>query len=255
MGIKSPIVASPSISLGATDVNLLELVNAYATAMNDGKYHEPVLVTKIEDREGNVIYTAPTEQTQVMSYRAAYLTQTLLFSAIKEPGSTVAALWSYIHDVCRDTDFGGKTGTSNNHSDAWFVGTTPNLIGGSWVGGEYRCIHFRTGALGQGSRTALPIFGYFMDMVLKDPAFSKYKGQFKWKPNPDLLNGEKIDYSSYTCASCYVSRNDSTQNDSLAATTEKAEGETDGKDGDKSASQSSEKKKKKDDGMINFDDI
>ena len=255
MGIKSPIVASPSISLGATDVNLLELVNAYATAMNDGKYHEPVLVTKIEDREGNVIYTAPTEQTQVMSYRAAYLTQTLLFSAIKEPGSTVAALWSYIHDVCRDTDFGGKTGTSNNHSDAWFVGTTPNLIGGSWVGGEYRCIHFRTGALGQGSRTALPIFGYFMDMVLKDPAFSKYKGQFKWKPNPDLLNGEKIDYSSYTCASCYVSRNDSTQNDSLAATTEKAEGETDRKDGDKSASQSSEKKKKKDDGMINFDDI
>ena len=93
-----------------------------------------------------------------------------------EPGGTTQALWEYIH--CYDTEFGGKTGTSSNHSDAWFVGCSPYLVGGAWFGGEYRCIHFRTGALGQGSRTALPIFGYFMDKVLHDNNFKQYHGKF-----------------------------------------------------------------------------
>ena len=110
----------------------------------------------------------------------------------------------------RDTDWGGKTGTSNNHSDAWFMGVSPNLVVGAWVGGEYRCIHFRTGALGQGSRTALPICGYFLEALLKDPAFSKYRAKFG-KPKD-----ESITSSMYNCSS-YVPRAkaDTSLNDSV----------------------------------------
>lgn len=117
------------------------------------------------------------------------------------------ALWTYIRQYDKTTDFGGKTGTSNNHSDAWYVGVTPGLVGGAWVGGEYRCIHFRTGALGQGSRTALPIFGYFMDSVLKDPQFKKYQQKFK-KPT------ENIPSSCYQCA--YYVRHSELEVDSAA---------------------------------------
>ncbi|MBO6018298.1 MAG: penicillin-binding protein, partial [Prevotella sp.] len=85
-----------------------------------------------------------------------------------------------------DTEFGGKTGTSNNHSDAWFVGVSPKLVCGAWVGGEYRSIHFRTGALGQGSRTALPICGYFYESVLGDPAFKHYHGRFPKSQDPSI---------------------------------------------------------------------
>ena len=90
------------------------------------------------------------------------------------------------YDKAADTDFGGKTGTSNNHSDAWFIGTTPKLVCGAWVGGEYRSIHFRTGMLGQGNRTALPICGYFLGSVLNDPAFKQYRTKFPAPHNLDL---------------------------------------------------------------------
>ncbi len=201
MGIKSPLDNTPSLALGSSDVNLLELVNAYATAVNDGKMHEPVLVTKILDRDGNEIYTAPSEQHQAIPYKSAFLMQQLLQGGMREPGGTSQSLWGYVGKY-RDTDFGGKTGTSNNHSDAWFVGVSPNLVAGAWVGGEYRCIHFRTGALGQGSRTALPICGYFFESVLGDPAFQKYHGKFAKPKDADIT------YSMYNCDSYYRSRRD-----------------------------------------------
>jgi penicillin-binding protein 1A len=91
---------------------------------------------------------------------------------------TSGSLWHYIRPFYADTEFGGKTGTSNNHADAWFVGVTPGLVGGAWVGGEFPSIHFRTGQLGQGSRTALPIFGEFIQSVLSDERFSKYRIKF-----------------------------------------------------------------------------
>ena len=94
--------------------------------------------------------------------------QQMLRGGLTCPKGTSQALWRFrIFD--KGTEFGGKTGTSSNHSDAWFVGISPNLVGGAWVGGEYRSIHFRTGELGQGSRTALPVFGYFMEKVLANP--------------------------------------------------------------------------------------
>lgn len=120
------------------------------------------------------------------------------------------SLWGYVSNF-RDTDFGGKTGTSNNHSDAWFMAVSPRLVCGAWVGGEYRSIHFRTGALGQGSRTALPICGYFLQSVLGDPAFKKYHGRFD-KPNQDDITG-----SMYNCQSYYPhARVDTTARDSVS---------------------------------------
>jgi penicillin-binding protein 1A len=156
-------------------VNLLEMVSAYCTPCSDGVQHDPVLVSKIEDRDGNVIYEAPTDGKQAIPYRSAFLVQQLLMGGMSGTSSRLRGFVGY--DIT-DTDFGGKTGTSNNHSDAWFIGTTPNLVCGAWVGGEYRCIHFRTGQLGQGNRTALPICGYFLGSVLKDPAFKKYRAKF-----------------------------------------------------------------------------
>ena len=197
MGIKSPLHDTPSISLGSSDVNLLELVNAYSTVVDDGRVHEPVLVTKIVDRHGKVIYTAKDESHQAIPYRSAFFMQQLLQGGLREYGGTSMALWRFVRKFDKSTSFGGKTGTSNNHSDAWFVGVTPGLVSGAWVGGEYRSIHFRTGALGQGSRTALPIVGYYLESVLDDPQFSKYRRKF---PNPK----EDIDHSCYSCT--YIPR-------------------------------------------------
>lgn len=197
MGIKSPLHDTPSISLGSSDVNLLELVNAYSTVVDDGRVHEPVLVTKIVDRHGKVIYTAKDESHQAIPYRSAFFMQQLLQGGLREYGGTSMALWRFVRKFDKSTSFGGKTGTSNNHSDAWFVGITPGLVSGAWVGGEYRSIHFRTGALGQGSRTALPIVGYYLESVLDDPQFSKYRRKF---PNPK----EDIDRSCYSCT--YIPR-------------------------------------------------
>lgn len=208
MGIVSPLDNTPALALGSSDVNLLELVNAYTTVVNDGKAHEPVLVTRILDRNGKEIYTAPTEQRQVIPYKSAFLMQQMLQSGMREPGGTSMSLWGYVNKFS-DTEFGGKTGTSNNHSDAWFVGVSPNLVAGAWVGGEYRSIHFRTGALGQGSRTALPICGYFFESVLSDPAFARYHGKF-------AKAKDEVKYEAYNCSSYYHQKEeDSTDVDSL----------------------------------------
>ena len=176
----------PAVALGACDVSLLDLVNSYCTVINDGYYHAPILITKIVDKNGKVIYTAKTEQKKVLDYEVAYLMQDMLKGGLTEPEGTTAALWEYIHPVLKGNEFGGKTGTSSNHSDAWFVGVTPHLVAGAWVGGEFRSIHFRTGNLGQGSRTALPVFGYFVRSLLADPNYSRYTGMFP-KPKQRIM--------------------------------------------------------------------
>ena len=209
MGIDSKLDPTPSLALGSSDVNLLELVNSYATVVNDGKVHKPIIVTRIEDRDGKEIYSAREEEHQAISYRAAYFMQQMLQGGLREPGGTSMNLWTYIRDYA-DTEFGGKTGTSNNHSDAWFVGVSPKLVCGAWVGGEYRAIHFRTGQLGQGSRTALPICGLFYQAVLKDPHFKHYHGKFA-PARPD-----EIQASEYTCTGVYYpAPTDSLDTDSL----------------------------------------
>ena len=208
MGIKSPLDDTPSLALGASDVNLLELVNAYCTIADDGKHVEPVLVTRIVDREGKEVYVGPTEEKQAIPYKSAFFMQQLLMGGMREPGGTSQSLWGYVGGA-PDTDFGGKTGTSNNHSDAWFICVSPNIVTGAWVGGEYRSIHFRTGALGQGSRTALPICGYFLQSLMADPNFKQYHGKFNKPTDSDITAG------MYNCSSYVPVKTDTTVVDSL----------------------------------------
>ena len=205
MGIKSKLDATPALALGSSDVNLLELVNAYCTPVNDGKTHNPVLVTRIVDRDGKEIYTAPEEEKQVLTYKSAFLLQQLLQGGMQ---GTSSALGRWTNQFARDTDFGGKTGTSNNHSDAWFIGVSPHLVVGAWVAGEYRCIHFRTGALGQGSKIALPICGDFLEQVLGDPAFKMYRAKF------DKPHDTDITMQMYSCGGYFKEPADS---DSIAS--------------------------------------
>ena len=214
MGIKSPLQDEPSLALGSCDVNLLEMANAYSTIADDGKHHEPILVTHIVDRDGRQVYIAPNKTEQVIPYKSAFLVQQLLLGGLREPGGTSQSLWGYVGKH-NDTEWGGKTGTSNNHSDAWFMCISPKLVVGAWVGGEYRSIHFRTGALGQGSRTALPICGYFLQAVLDDPNFKQYHAKFGKPKDKDISS------DMYNCPSYYQqARVDTTATDSLNSISE-----------------------------------
>ncbi len=211
MGIHSKLDDAPSLALGSSDVNLLEMADAYCCIANDGKHIDPVLVTHIVDKNGKEVYRAPKEVKQVIPYKSAFLMQKMMMGGLREPGGTSMSLnhWVGVRKAL-DTEFGGKTGTSNNHSDAWFMCISPNIVCGAWVGGEYRCIHFRTGALGQGSKTALPICGYFLESLMNDSNFSKYHGKFKKPSEEDIVS------SLYECSSYYVQRRDTSDIDSLA---------------------------------------
>lgn len=213
MGIKSPLEGEkpgdsgyrPSQCLGTDDVTLRELVGAYSTVVNDGMQRDPVLVTSIfhteKDGSKKEIYNADKihgKPTRAISKRAAYFMTKMLMAGVTDAGGTSQGLNSYI--PCNDTDFGGKTGTSNSHADGWFVGVTPRLVCGAWVGGEYRQIHFQ-GRDGQGSHTALPICGAFMRRVFGDRTFSKYHAHFP--------NDASLDRFAMTCSDDVVEELDS----------------------------------------------
>lgn len=166
MGIESEIQNVPSICLGSSDVTPYELVSAYTTVANYGTHVEPYCITRIESADGEILYSATEKSHIALSEREAFFVQTLLAAGVKEGTST--SLKNYFDEYYSENQIsvGGKTGTTNNHTDAWFVGVTPKLVAGAWVGGQYRQIHFRSGALGQGSRAALPIVGEFFRKVL-----------------------------------------------------------------------------------------
>jgi penicillin-binding protein 1A len=176
MGIRSPLRPIPSIGLGAEDVSLLDMVTAYSTIVNEGKKPMPVLVTRIEDREGNVLYKNKGECVQVLDYETAFIMRDMLQEGLRDENGTSQRLKKF--PIFKNTEYGGKTGTSSNYSDAWYMGISPKLVGGVWVGGEYRCIHFRNGTYGQGSQTALPVFGDFMARVMADKNLTRYQGLF-----------------------------------------------------------------------------
>lgn len=207
MGITDELDDTPSLALGSSDVKLLDMVNSYCTVANNGKHVQPSLVTKIVDRDGKVVYQESIEEQQAIPYKSAFFMQQLLMGGMKEPGGTSQSLWGYVGNA-QDTDFGGKTGTTNNHSDAWFMCVSPKLVCGAWVGGEYRQIHFRTGALGQGSRTALPVCGYFMQSVMNNPAYKKYHGHFDKPQDDDITSG------MYNCSGYVSVKRDTTRRDS-----------------------------------------
>lgn len=184
MGVKSQLDNAPSLPLGSCNVTPLELIAAYTATANYGTFVEPHLITRVEDAEGKIIYQAAPKRRNVLTEKEAFYMLSLLSAGVTDGGGTSQNLatdqyigrWYWNKKISA----GGKTGTTNSHADAWFVGVTPKLVVGAWVGGEYPQIHFRTGALGQGSRTALPICGLFLNKVLSDSRLSsRYLATFR----------------------------------------------------------------------------
>ncbi len=162
-GVTGHIDATLPLALGTVDVPVREMVAAYTTFANKGLRVDPVFVTRIEDNQGNLIYSATPHRSEVTSEAAYYKILSMLMNVVDS--GTAASLRSRFGITAQ---MGGKTGTTNSNSDSWFMGFTPDLVTGVWVGGEERYIHFNTMALGQGARAALPIYGYYMQKVYAD---------------------------------------------------------------------------------------
>ncbi len=163
MGVQSFIDPVPSIVLGTSDITLFEMVSAYGTFSNKGVHTTPVFVTRIEDRNGNVLQEFTPSKNEVFSEETAYLMTDLLQGVVKRgTGIRTRSKYQMFNEI------GGKTGTTQNHSDGWFMGITPNLVSGAWVGGEDRSIHFKNIGLGQGANMALPIWALYMNKIYND---------------------------------------------------------------------------------------
>lgn len=166
-GLKSQdIAAVPSLCLGICDASVMEMVYAYTAFINKGMRKSPLLVTKIEDSSGNVIAEFSSKANHVISEESTYKMIDMLRAVID--GGTGARLRSRAYPYKITADMGGKTGTTQNNSDGWFIGFTPSLITGCWVGGEERSIHFSRMKDGQAAATALPIYGNYMKKVYAD---------------------------------------------------------------------------------------
>jgi len=181
MGMTAEIPAVPSIALGTADISLFEMVGAYGTFANQGIYVKPSVVTRIEDKNGMVLFELVPETVDVISEEAAYVTLNLM-QGVTEAGSGArlrhAGLekTNYIYEkivtgypYIFENPIAGKTGTTQNQSDGWFMGMVPNLVTGVWVGGEDRSIHFKEIGFGQGATMALPIWGIYMRSLYENP--------------------------------------------------------------------------------------
>ena len=163
MGITAPMEPVPSICLGTMDISVLEMVSAMATYANKGIHIDPIFITRIEDKNGIVLEEFSPQTEEAMSARTAYLMLDLMKGVVNE-GSGRRVRWKYGLKL----PVAGKTGTTQNHSDAWFMGIT--LASGVWVGGELRSIHFNSMRLGQGANAALPVWSLYMRNILQDSA-------------------------------------------------------------------------------------
>jgi len=177
-GIESPLKSVPSVSLGSNDVSVYEMVRAYSTFLNKGNRIEPLLVTKITDQDGNVLKDFVLKTEKVLSDEIAWLMLYMFRGGMEEPGGTSQALWEYPGLWKKDNQIGGKTGTSSDYVDGWYMGITKDLVTGVWVGADDRSVHFTTSESGEGSHTALPIFARFMEKVYADPQSGYTYGLF-----------------------------------------------------------------------------
>jgi penicillin-binding protein 1A len=176
VGIESPLDAVPSLCLGVSDVSLYELVGAYSTYVNNGIHTEPFYITRIEDKNGNVIENFVPKTRQAISDQTAYKMIYMLKGGVEEALGTSRGI-SY--DLKKDNEIGGKTGTTNNASDGWYMGVTQDLVTGIWVGGDERSVHFPSWVFGQGGRTARPIWDKYMTKIYLDPTTGIQKGKFR----------------------------------------------------------------------------
>ena len=190
MGISSYLPAVPSIALGTPDISLFEMVGAYSTFANQGIYVKPIMITRIEDKNSRALFEVVPESKDVLSEEAAYVTVNLM-QGVTTAGSGArlrhAGLekTNYIYEkivtgypYIFENPIAGKTGTTQNQSDGWFMGMVPNLATGVWVGGEDRSVHFKQIAFGQGATMALPIWANYMRSLYENPDFGISKDDF-----------------------------------------------------------------------------
>jgi len=183
MGVESPIDAVPAICLGVCDLKLIEMVGAMSTFANQGVYIKPMFITRIEDKNGNVIQRFSPEESEAMSELTAYKMIELMKGVVQSgTGIRLRSTYGFTNPVA------GKTGTTQKNSDGYFMGITPDLTTGVWVGAEDRSVHFRSTKLGQGSHTALPIWALYMKKVYADKGLNISKGDFEkpYIPGVDL---------------------------------------------------------------------
>ncbi len=178
-GIESPLKSVPSVSLGTNDVSVYEMTRAYSTFLNKGERIDPILVSKIIDQDGDVVAEFTSKKERVLSEETAWLMLYMFRGGMEEPGGTSQALWEYTGLWKKDNQIGGKTGTSSKFVDGWYMGITKDLVTGVWVGCDDRSVHFTSAESGEGSHTALPIFGAFMEKVYADP-----NSGYTWGPFP-----------------------------------------------------------------------
>jgi len=188
LGIQSELTETPSLCLGVSEVSLMEMVASYGVFANAGKYTEPIFVTRIEDKNGQVIKEFLPDQKEVLSAETAYKMIHLMTGATSS-GGTSLGLARY--GVLAGNEVAAKTGTTSNYSDGWFMGMTHSLIGGVWSGGDDRAIHFRTIDMGQGARMAMPAWGLFMQKVYADANLEYKKGRFV-KPASVVVRGDCV---------------------------------------------------------------
>ncbi len=180
MGVTSDFDTVPSICLGTPDISLYEMVGALNTFVNKGVYKEPIFITRIEDKNGNIIEKFIPYQQEAMSEETAYLMLEMLKGVVNE-GTGIRLRYKYKFTQ----EIAGKTGTTQNHSDGWFIGITPDLVTGIWVGAEDRSVHFRGLSLGQGANMALPIWAIYMKQIYADSTLNISQEGFE-KPQHEL---------------------------------------------------------------------
>lgn len=191
MGITSPdLKPVPSISLGSFDASLYDMVGAYSTFVNHGIWTEPTYVLRVEDRNGAVIYEHNPKISVVLNEQTAYAMVDMLRSVVDEgSGNRIRWMFNFTNPQ------GGKTGTTNNNSDAWYIGITPDLVTGVWTGAENRAISFSSTALGQGANAALPVYALYLQRVYADKELHYTQGDFELPKNGLQIT---LDCNEYT---------------------------------------------------------
>jgi len=189
LGITSDLPEVPSLCLGTADISLYEMVGANSTFANKGTYIEPIFVTRIEDKHGKVLEQFTPKMNEVFSEDKAYI-MIQLMKGVVDYGTGVRLRYKYN----LRNPIAGKTGTTQNNSDGWFIGLTPDLVAGAWVGGDERSIHFNTLEMGQGASMALPIWAKFFQKVYADKSLKVSQGDF---PKPANLGNIELDCSKY----------------------------------------------------------
>ncbi len=179
LGITSDLEEVPSLALGVNDVSIFEMVGAFGTFVNKGEHTTPFYIDRIEDKNGNVIQQFTAKKRPAMSEEHAYLMTYMLRGGFEERGGTSQGV---PYSIREGNELGGKTGTTQNASDGWYMGISKDLVSGTWVGGDDRAIHFRNWVAGQGSKTARPIWVNFMEKVYADASLGYTKGPF---PRPE----------------------------------------------------------------------